>query len=236
MGATNHTTNYNLSQFVGTDKPAWLTDYNGDMLAIDTAIKAAANDAAAAQTTANLADGTATSAASTASTLNTQINTPSTGLAAVVSQNSSDITALKNLAGSSPLQTVAQTLTGAINEVNTKITPGTVTITAGTGETFSAMLDRLYAAIDTSKVTTKSILKLTAPSNYVYINNISYITAGLTTIQFVEVQMTPTQTLASRIDLQASASKYGTTTISNTYTFSDASSSDASGYTAELIY
>ena len=39
MGATNHTTNYNLSQFIGTDKPTWLTDYNGDMEKIDTALK-----------------------------------------------------------------------------------------------------------------------------------------------------------------------------------------------------
>lgn len=39
MGATNHTTNYDLSQFIGTDKPTWLTDYNGDMEKIDTALK-----------------------------------------------------------------------------------------------------------------------------------------------------------------------------------------------------
>ena len=38
MGATNHTTNYNLSQFLGADKPSWLQDYNGDMGAIDQGI------------------------------------------------------------------------------------------------------------------------------------------------------------------------------------------------------
>lgn len=30
MTATNHTKNYNLSQFAGTDRPTWLGDYNGD--------------------------------------------------------------------------------------------------------------------------------------------------------------------------------------------------------------
>ena len=40
MASTNKTTNYELSQFVETDKPAWLTDYNSDMRKLDTALKA----------------------------------------------------------------------------------------------------------------------------------------------------------------------------------------------------
>nr|UWI27206.1 MAG: hypothetical protein [Bacteriophage sp.] len=39
MTATNHTTNYNLSQFAGTDRPTWLGDYNGDMAKIDAQLK-----------------------------------------------------------------------------------------------------------------------------------------------------------------------------------------------------
>ena len=39
MAHTNATANYELSQFLGTDKPAWLVDYNGDMQKIDTALK-----------------------------------------------------------------------------------------------------------------------------------------------------------------------------------------------------
>lgn len=38
MTATNHTTNYNLSQFEPTDRPTWQGDYNGDMHRIDTAL------------------------------------------------------------------------------------------------------------------------------------------------------------------------------------------------------
>lgn len=71
MAHTNSTTHYSLPQFVTTDKPAWLTDFNGAMSAIDTGIYNAqdkADDAAAdatqalsdasdAQTTANTADG-----------------------------------------------------------------------------------------------------------------------------------------------------------------------------------
>lgn len=48
MTATNKTTNYQLSQFVGTDRPTWLGDYNGDMSKIDTQLKRNADDIAAA--------------------------------------------------------------------------------------------------------------------------------------------------------------------------------------------
>lgn len=41
MAHTNKTTNYELSQFAGTDRPSWIDDYNADMTKIDTAIKAA---------------------------------------------------------------------------------------------------------------------------------------------------------------------------------------------------
>ena len=48
MTATNHTNNYNLSQFVGTDHPTWLGDYNGDMEKIDAQLKQNADDIASA--------------------------------------------------------------------------------------------------------------------------------------------------------------------------------------------
>lgn len=43
MSSTNKTSNYELSQFVGSDKPAWLADYNTDMSKIDTGMKANAD-------------------------------------------------------------------------------------------------------------------------------------------------------------------------------------------------
>lgn len=66
MAHTNHTTNYELSQFVANDKPTFLGDYNGDMAKIDAAIKAADNKAGAADTTAESAAALATSASTTA--------------------------------------------------------------------------------------------------------------------------------------------------------------------------
>ena len=68
MSSTNHTSNYNLSQFIGTDKPAWLSDYNGDMGKIDTAIKNASDAASVADgkgATANTNIGTMSSLTTT---------------------------------------------------------------------------------------------------------------------------------------------------------------------------
>ena len=48
MTATNKTTNYKLSQFVGSDRPTWLGDYNADMARIDAQMKRNADDIASA--------------------------------------------------------------------------------------------------------------------------------------------------------------------------------------------
>lgn len=71
MASTNKTSNYNLSQFVGTDKPAWLADYNSDMSKIDTGMK---NNADAVSVTDGKADTNATNIGNLAN-LNTQSKT-----------------------------------------------------------------------------------------------------------------------------------------------------------------
>ena len=58
MSATNHTTNYNLPIFVGSDKPAWLVDFNGAMNAIDAAIKGVADDVDAKSPALHFVDST----------------------------------------------------------------------------------------------------------------------------------------------------------------------------------
>lgn len=48
MASTDKTENYDLSQFVGTDRPTWLGDYNSDMEKIDAQLKQNADDIASA--------------------------------------------------------------------------------------------------------------------------------------------------------------------------------------------
>lgn len=79
MSSTNKTTNYELSQFIGSDKPAWLSDYNGDMGKIDTGIHTA-------QTTATGADGKADANATKIGTLTNLTTTDKTSLVGAVNE------------------------------------------------------------------------------------------------------------------------------------------------------
>ena len=62
MSHTNSTTNYNLPQFITSDKPAWLTDVNNAYTAIDTAVYNAQTKADTAFTDAGNAQTDATTA------------------------------------------------------------------------------------------------------------------------------------------------------------------------------
>lgn len=84
MASTNKTTTLNLSQFVGNDKPDWLTDYNDDMEKIDTWATAAKSDINTANNNANSAKTSAQSA-STAAT--TAVNTATQALTSADNAN-----------------------------------------------------------------------------------------------------------------------------------------------------
>lgn len=85
MTATNHTANYNLSQFTGTDRPTWLGDYNGDMTKIDAQLKKNADAIASgtgglktvAHTTDLTGDGTTGSPLGVAATIARKTDIPS---------------------------------------------------------------------------------------------------------------------------------------------------------------
>lgn len=119
MSSTNKTTNYELSQFIGSDKPAWLVDYNGDMSKIDAQMKVNADAASSAASQASSAASAASSAADAASALNTQINGAS-GLAADVVTAQGNINTINSLIGSGEPTTTNKTLIGAINELDAK--------------------------------------------------------------------------------------------------------------------
>ena len=128
MSATNHTTTIGLSQYISTDKPTYLTDYNGDMLAIDNAIASDRDDIATAQNKANTADGKADANKLSIDTIDAQLNgdpsDPSdTGLAGKVTDNSGDIDTIEALIGNGTPTTSNQTIIGAINGLEGAIAP-----------------------------------------------------------------------------------------------------------------
>lgn len=94
MASTNKTTNYELSQYVGTDKPTYLGDYNGDMYKIDAQMKLNADSASSAGTLASTASSTASTAlenANTADTKATSAQTTATSALNKALKNESDI-------------------------------------------------------------------------------------------------------------------------------------------------
>ena len=66
MSSTNKTEHYNLPQFIGSDIPTWLGDFNSAMTAIDSGINAAATAASGAATDAATAQKSANDAANDA--------------------------------------------------------------------------------------------------------------------------------------------------------------------------
>lgn len=159
MAHTNTTANYNLTQFIGTDIPNPLTDYNGDMETIDTTMHNIAestidnaDDISALDTRLTTAEGdidavetratnlessmstaesdidtlqsTLTTAVGNISTLTTKIGTAEDDIDALETRMTtaeSDINALEAQNGSAVLTTDAQTLSGAINELDTEV-------------------------------------------------------------------------------------------------------------------
>lgn len=109
MSSTNKTPNYNLSQYIGTDKPTYLGDYNGDMLKIDTQLKANADSASNATAAAGTAQAVAEQASQSVQSLNDS-----------VTANSADIASLKtkNAQQDSSIQNASNTASSAVNKAN----------------------------------------------------------------------------------------------------------------------
>lgn len=125
MSSTNKTTNYELSQFIGSDKPAWLVDYNGDMSKIDNQMKANADAAASAASQASSAGTAASGAADGVQALNTQINGAG-GIASDLVTVQGSINTINSLIGNGEPTTQDKTIIGAINEIAAEIPSGEV--------------------------------------------------------------------------------------------------------------
>lgn len=137
MTATNHTGNYNLSQFVGTDRPTWLGDYNGDMTKIDAQLKRNADDIASAaagglKTVAHTADltgnGTSDSPLGVATTIAKKTDIPDTSGFATTSALTSGLQSKVDKTASQPdtLGLTATELDSMYKDANGIVRVGTV--------------------------------------------------------------------------------------------------------------
>ena len=165
MSATNATSNYSLPLFIGTDKPAWLVDFNGAMTAIDGQMKTNATDIQANATSISGLSTTVSAHTTSISTMSGQISTLSTGL----NTAQGNINTINSLIGNGEPTTTDKTLIGAINEIYGMITGGGSTEIAAanvsydntssglTASSVQAAIDEVYAAIPATPAATTEV-------------------------------------------------------------------------------
>lgn len=119
---TNETTNYDLPQFIGTDKPTWLGDFNTAMSTIDTAIGTNASAITSLGTRVTSAEGVASQASSDVSTLTSTVNTLSSNVtSATTTANNAQSTATSALSTANTADGKADTNASAISGLDTRV-------------------------------------------------------------------------------------------------------------------
>lgn len=118
MASTNKTENYDLSQFVGTDRPTWLGDYNSDMAKIDAQMKRNADDIASA------AAGGLTSVNHTADLTGNGTSGSPLGVAATIARK----TDIPDASGFATTSALTSGLAGKVDKTASQ--PGTLGLTA----------------------------------------------------------------------------------------------------------
>lgn len=183
MSHTNATSNYNLPQFLGSDKPAWLGDINPAMSAIDTQMKANAD----ASTTAGTNATTALNGIGTLANLTT---TEKSNLVGAVNEVDTNITTVSGVAsGASQTATSAKNKADGIEaflNINNFTTPtptttnGTITnYNLGCASNADGSLGKIYGSITASPTsntsTTISFATPLRPSEAISVNGIATI-------------------------------------------------------------
>ena len=120
MSATNSTPTINLPLFIGTDKPAWLTDWNGTMNAIDGAIATLQTAEGGTATALASLSQSVTALSGTVEQHTTAIQTVTTATAT----NTGSINTITSLIGNGEPTTTDKTIIGAINEIYADIGAG----------------------------------------------------------------------------------------------------------------
>lgn len=165
MSSTNKTPNYNLSQFIDSDKPSWRGDYNSDMSKIDTSIKGACTQAQAAATIATDAKTTATSALAkatdNATAIATVTDTANTALS-LARTNEGDIAANETAFQQYKTQTASKLATMS-NQISLKANAADVPTKAYADEHYA---NHLVAQAAAYKTGTERDFTMTSPTDY----------------------------------------------------------------------
>lgn len=176
MASTNKTSNLELSQFIATDTPTWLVDYNGDMEKIDAGVgrveelaETASTQAVGAANGLQATNQTVTTLSGQVANVQTQANT-----------TTASVNDINNRLGNTDISGIGDgTITGAINAQNSNlngfINPSSVIATLTNDVAYTATKNCIaYGAV--GYWSTYGIVYLNNIQVAEYINNGSEIT------------------------------------------------------------
>lgn len=122
FASTNKTANYELPQFVGTDKPTWLGDFNTAMSTIDSGMAENKSDIESMDSRVASAEASASQATQSVSALTTTVGDLSTDVASVTTTaNNAQSTATSALNTANTANGKADTNATNITAINTRI-------------------------------------------------------------------------------------------------------------------
>jgi hypothetical protein len=134
MSSTNTTPNFGLPQYIPTDKPTYLGDFNKAMLDIDTNMKSIENKAQSAESGVETANSNATQALNTANTARETAQTAqATATEAQTKASQAQTTASQAQTTASQAQTTASQNATNINSIKTWENYGNVLTVPTTG-------------------------------------------------------------------------------------------------------
>ena len=184
MAYTNKTTNYELPQYVSTDKPTYLVDFNEAMRTIDSTMKTNATNIETNATNITVASNKV----GDLSTLETTAKTDAVSAINEVNSNIGDLSSLET--------TIKSSVTGAINEIVEKfdlsditkynnaslynVTDGVLSAINMTVATNSdKSICKIYGEIVTVNNTEGAIIEVTLPTNFVVSESFAIFPTGL---------------------------------------------------------
>lgn len=192
MSSTNKTINYQLPQFIGTDKPTWLGDVNGAFLTIDTTMKENNNTATTAMNTAQTANTAASQAITSAQ------NAESTASQANITANNanSNITSLTNKFNFTNISTITN-FTASSGSSNIPIS-GSLNVVTNNDKSIA----KIYGYIETTNLANSNgsisvnFNTTLRPSSNITINNAVFYkvsnSSGLGNVQFLSLNINTT--------------------------------------------
>ena len=157
MSATNSTPTIGLPLFIGTDKPAWLTDFNGAMNTIDGAIANLQTAEGGTATSLAALSQSVEALSGTVSQHTTSLQTISTAVAG----NTGSINTINSLIGNGQPTTEDKTIIGAINEIYAEIGGGssvTASVVSYDNTTSGMTADDVQEALDELKADIDAIV------------------------------------------------------------------------------